>query len=353
MIELDNKTIVVTFLMHLGDVMLTTPFLHVLRQNAPNSKIIYICDEKLQDLLKYNPNIDELLTVDKKGKDNSIYALYKFGKMINSRYKPDIVINIHPNERASFLALVCGGRKLVGTSHKIFKIFMDKFTPLKRSSLHAADMYIDVLQQMGVKNTANLGLEMYVSDEWQKVADNFLQKHKITPADKIIAFNVGSAVPEKRYSVEKFAQIAEYFDRQKYKIMFLGGPMDVEIVNNIVKNITTFEPIIATGQFTLGPLAALIKRCYMVLTNDSGPMHMTVSQQIPLVALYGPSNPKFYGPYTDKAIVLQSTDKFNENKSMHKIIAAGEYIGIDSIPIEEVIKGMKKMIVNIEESVIV
>ena len=65
--ELDYKRIVVTFLMHLGDVILTTPFLEVLRKAAPHSHITYVIDEKLQQVMQYNPNIDELIVVDKKG----------------------------------------------------------------------------------------------------------------------------------------------------------------------------------------------------------------------------------------------------------------------------------------------
>ena len=64
--ELNHKRIVVTFLMHLGDVILTTPFLEVLRKAAPNSHITYVMDEKLQDVMKYNPYIDDLILVDKK-----------------------------------------------------------------------------------------------------------------------------------------------------------------------------------------------------------------------------------------------------------------------------------------------
>ena len=66
--ELDYKRIVVTFLMHLGDVILTTPFLEVLRKAAPHSHITYVIDEKLQQVMQYNPNIDELIVVDKKGR---------------------------------------------------------------------------------------------------------------------------------------------------------------------------------------------------------------------------------------------------------------------------------------------
>lgn len=67
MIDLTNKRIIVTYLMHLGDVILITPFLHVLRKNAQGSKITLVVDKKVADTVRYNPNIDELVEVDKKG----------------------------------------------------------------------------------------------------------------------------------------------------------------------------------------------------------------------------------------------------------------------------------------------
>ena len=63
-------------------------------------------------------------------------------------------------------------------------------------------------------------------------------------------------------------------------------------------------PIIATGAFTIGSLAAALQRCDLLITNDSGPMHVAISQHVPVVALYGSSLVKLYGPYTDDAIVV-------------------------------------------------
>ena len=99
--ELNHKRIVVTFLMHLGDVILTTPFLQVLRKAAPDSHITYVMDQKLGDVMKYNPYIDDLILVDKKGRHNSISGLNEVAKAIKEKGQPDIVINLHPNERTS------------------------------------------------------------------------------------------------------------------------------------------------------------------------------------------------------------------------------------------------------------
>ena len=72
MINLRNKKIIVTFLMHLGDLILITPFLQVLRRHAQGSEITLVVDEKVADVVRYNPNIDHLVTVDKKDRKSVV-----------------------------------------------------------------------------------------------------------------------------------------------------------------------------------------------------------------------------------------------------------------------------------------
>ena len=154
MINLRNKKIIVTFLMHLGDLILITPFLQVLRRHAQGSEITLVVDEKVADVVRYNPNIDHLVTVDKKGKDNSVRALWRIGRHLHQHHY-DILINLHPNERTSFLAAVIHAKQFVGMSHFLVRPLMDRYTRLDRIHLHAADMYINVLAQLGIDDYRN------------------------------------------------------------------------------------------------------------------------------------------------------------------------------------------------------
>ena len=319
--ELDYKRIVVTFLMHLGDVVLTTPFLEVLRKAAPHSHITYVIDEKLQDVMKYNPYIDDLITVDKKGRHNSIKGLNEIARRINEQGRPDIVINLHPNERTSYLAWKINGKVTTGMSHFLFRPFMTQYTRLDRKTRHAADMYINVLEQLGVTDVSNHGLHIETCKEWNDEVSRFYESQGVMPRDKIIGFNIGSG----------------------YKTVFFGGPMDLEMVKPVVEHMKT-TPIVATGAFKIGSLAAAMKWCDLVITNDSGPMHVAISQGVPIVALYGPSNPFFYGPYQAKSIVLESMDHYEIGKSMKKVIKEGKYKGISVITEEQVIKAAETLL---------
>lgn len=301
MVELNGKKILVTFLMHLGDLTLTTPFIHALRKAAPDSHIAMLVDEKLKDVVLFNPYLDEVITIDKKGRDNSILALIACARHL-SKHKFDVLINLHPNERCSFIDALTSVKLRTGTTHTIFKWRWDVFTPLDRT-MHAADMYLDVLKQLGVKDLTNNGLEIFPGERHVKEAADFWQAHGVMDKDKLIGFNIGSAVVTKRWAPERFAEVADHFANNGYKVVYFGGAMDEEMVQEAVSHMKTV-PVIATGAFGIGGLAAAMRRCSLIITNDSGPMHVAISQKVPIVAMYGPSNPKLYGPYTKDAVIV-------------------------------------------------
>lgn len=301
MVELNGKKILVTFLMHLGDLTLTTPFIHALRKAAPDAHITFLADEKLKDVVLHNPYLDEVITIDKKGRDNSILALVACARKL-SKMDFDVVINLHPNERCSFICALTKTKVRAGTAHPLLKFKWDIFTPLNRK-IHAAEMYMDILKQLGVEKIEHNGLEIFPSEENKQLAEKFWRENGVFKTDKLVGFNIGSAVVTKRWASERFAQVADTLAAKGYKPVFFGGTMDEEMVQAAVSKMKT-TPVVATGAFTIGTLAAAMKRCSLIITNDSGPMHVAISQKVPIVAMYGPSSPKLYGPYTDDAVVV-------------------------------------------------
>ena len=283
-VELNRKKILVTFLMHLGDLTLTTPFIRALREAAPDSHITMLVDEKLKDVVLHNPCLDEVITIDKKGRDNSILALlscaHNLGKM-----QFDILINLHPNERCSFICAMTKVGKRTGCTNWLFK------------------PWFDVLTQLGVNELKHRGLEIFPGSENKAFADTFWKEHGIMPEDKLVGFNIGSAVETKRWAPERFAEVADTLEGKGYRSVFFGGTMDEEMVREAVSHMRT-KPVIATGHFSIGQLAAAMRRCSLIVTNDSGPMHVAISQRVPIVAMYGPSHPDLYGPYTRLATIV-------------------------------------------------
>ncbi len=332
------KTILVTFLMQLGDIILTTPFLTALRRAAPQAKIIYLMDEKWLDILADNPDIDEILTIDRKGSGFS--ALWQYSASLRQR-EFDFLINLNPSERCTFLAAFSGAKYKTGTAHKLFKLFFDHTLGLNRQ-LHAADMYLDLLAQLGVSDLQHEGLKILASKEGQTEAEEFFVIENISDTDKVVGLNIGSALLAKRWSAEKFARVADALLTEGYKVIYFGSAGELAEVQQAVGKMKK-TPIIATGKLSLPGLVAAIGRLDLFITNDSGPMHIAVSQKIPLIALYGVSDPDLYGPYTQASLVIKAPiPELEAKKRMKDRDLSVNWM--DMITVEQVLAAARKIL---------
>lgn len=300
-VELNHKRILVTFLMHLGDLTLTTPFIRALREAAPDSHIAMLVDEKLKDVVLHNPCLDEVITLDKKGRDNSVLALLRCARSLGKMHF-DLLINLHPNERCSFICAMTKAGIRTGCTNWLFRPWFHVLTPLDRTK-HAADMYLDVLRQLGVNPLNHQGLEIFPGPEDREEAERFWQEQHVAAGETLVGFNIGSAVETKRWAPERFAEVADTLAAAGCRPVFFGGPMDEAMVQEAVGYMRQ-PAVVATGRFTIGQLAAAMRRCSLIVTNDSGPMHVAISQRVPVVAMYGPSHPDLYGPYTERATIV-------------------------------------------------
>ena len=312
------KKILVINLMHLGDLMLITPALRTLRKNFPDAKISLLVDKKLGDLVRLNENIDECILIDKKGADDKFFNFVKFIFKIREK-NFDLVINLHRNERASAIAAFSGAKKIVGYSKPLFSIFFTKVLPnpsiaqLKPKyipgSQHQVKSHFDVLKNaVGIEKIFDNGLEMRIDENSKKSAEKIFREN--FPDDtKVIAFNIGASWITKRWLDDYFAECADILISRGYGIAFLGGKMDEEIVKKCVekmreKNSTLLK--IFTGKFSLAELAGFLDKCVLMLTTDSGPMHIGVARNIPIVTMFGASPVPGFFPYDAKDFLIKS-----------------------------------------------
>lgn len=311
--------------MHLGDLMLVTPVLRTLRTNYPTAKISLLVDKKLADLVQYNKHIDECILIDKKGVDDHLISFVKFIFKIRAK-NFDLVINLHRNERASALAAFSGANKIVGYSKPGFSLFFDKVMPnpsiahhLKSGfktryvpgSQHQVKSHFDVLREaLDITQIDDGGLEMWIPKEVEEDTTKIFNDN-FKPNDKVIAFNIGASWLTKRWLDSYFAECADRLIDDGYAIAFLGGPMDIEIVNSCIskmKHRDSNKVKVFTGKLSLAQVAGILDNCVLFLTTDSGPMHIGVARNIPIVTMFGASPvPGFY-PYDAKDILIKAPE---------------------------------------------
>ena len=324
------QNILVINLMQIGDLMLTTPVLGALRKAYPKARLTLLADTRWRELVECNPHLDACLFMDKKGADKGLAKLWQFIRKVREQHF-DLVINLHRNERASAVAAFSGAKRIVGYSKPLFSLLFDKtmqnpsiahhigwgpggifpphrYVPGWEHQVHA---HLNVLRQtLGVEPDDG-GLEMVLSPENQQTADRLWQEH-FTAEDKVIALNIGASWETKRWPDRYFAQCADNLLEKGYKIAFFGGPMDLAIVEKCIAQMQHKDSEalhVFTGKVSLAVLAGLLRKCSLFLTTDSGPMHIGVAMNLPVITMFGASPvPGFY-PYDGRSVLLKSPEK--------------------------------------------
>ena len=174
---------------------------------------------------------------------------------------------------------------------------------------HQVKSHFDVLQKaVGIEKIDDGGLELWIDDAAKNSAEKIFAEN--FPADtKVIAFNIGASWLTKRWIDDYFAKCADILIGRGYGIAFLGGTMDAEIVSACVEKMREKNsPLlkIFTGKFSLAELAGFLDKCVLMLTTDSGPMHVGVARNIPIVTMFGASPVPGFFPYDAKDFLIKS-----------------------------------------------
>ena len=160
---------------------------------------------------------------------------------------------------------------------------------------HEAARYLDVVRGIGIEPD-NEEPEMFVNTAAQGWADDFLTGVGISPDRSLIGLNPGSGSESRRWSKAGFAQVGDYL-HEKYnaQILITAGDAEGSLPHNIA-DLMSCSPLILTG-ITPMQLGAILQKCRLYISNDTGPMHMSTAVKTPTIALFGASNPRQWGPH--------------------------------------------------------
>lgn len=279
----------------IGDLLHLTPTIRALKTAYPDTKIsLLVGSEATADLFRYNPYISETLIFDKRGAHKSIAALIRLWQYLR-RQKYDVVINFQrSNLKTWFLATAAFPCRVLvyhKTMHKI---------------IHAVADHMKTVWPLGV-TTSDMALEFYVGED-----DNLFAKHLLDTegmAQKIvIALNPGASHPVNRWPVDRFAALADMLaENIDAKIVIIGGKEDISLADEIAEK-TAARPIVIAGKTNLLQLGAVLSRCDVLVTGDTGPMHMATAVGAKVVALFGAADPQRTGPVGSGHRILYAKD---------------------------------------------
>ena len=286
---------------------MATPSFDCIRRNFPDAHITASIRKYARGVIEDGPWFDEIVNSD----DKSYSGFFKtIGHVRN--IKPDLAI-LFPNSARSTLPVFFGGaRKIVGYKRGFRSLLLSggpspktekgKITPAPMS-----DYYIEICRSLGLELPSSMKPRLFISDSLEEKAEIYLKEKGIRKGDFVVGLNPGAKFgSSKCWPAEYFAELAELLlEKLKCRILLFAGPGEDSIAKAIIGKSKAEIINTAPDKVDLALLKPLVKRCDLLVTNDTGPRHYAVAFDVPVVVLMGPTDPRYTAANLEKTVVIR------------------------------------------------
>ena len=304
----------------IGDVLFTTSVIKALKAHYPESFIGYWSNFRVKPILENNLQINKIFT-GSRGDFKKIYqesffnGLWQALKLVWNIKKEhfDICLDFSLDHRYSLFTKIIGIKKRIGFNYKCRGRFLTNRVDIDGyHDKHVVEYYLELLKFLDFA-PSDKNLYLGVSSASELRAKNIFAGRGVEENDLLIGVVPGSGgswgkdAVYKHWPALKFAQVADKLISQlKVKVVILGDESERNIADVIVHAMAN-KPIDLVGKTDLETLAAVIKNCNLLITNDGGPMHMAVALGVKTVSVFGPVSELAYGPfpYGNRHVVLK------------------------------------------------
>ena len=311
----------------LGDVVLTTPAIRAVREAFPSAYIVMLVGDRSADIISANPHLDEVIAFRREIKRPS--EIQRVAALLRER-DLDISVDMQRKFRSSLLAYLSRAALRIGY-HRPGGVLCTVRIPDSENK-HAIDRNLDLLKPLGITG-ADREPEMFLSHDDRDYADRTFRSRGLTSKFPIVGIFPGAGWRHKCWPAERFAAICDLaVEKHNAEVVIFGGPGEADIVDSIAQGMRA-SPVLMKDRMTLRQLGAMIERCDLLLSNDTGPMHISVAVKTATIGLFGPGNHVKFRPIGEKHALIrkdvpcspckQFTNKCKDNVCM-KLITVDE-----------------------------
>jgi lipopolysaccharide heptosyltransferase II len=288
----------------LGDTVLTLPLLSEIKRRFPGSKLSLLCTPTGRDLLLDYPIVDEIIVDEKRGADRGWKGLWRKAKILRTQGFT-LALCPHKSFRSGLLLFLARIPRRVGFAQSK-SAFLFHVRVKRNAQQHDVERTLSILQGLGIRTEdCDRALDLPIAPSLEEEVTKRLQTAGVDTTKMVVGIHPGSVWATKRWSAEAFGQLIRLL-KQKYscEIVLFGGSDDAEVVDK-VQNLSGDCAVSLVNRISLRELPAALSLCNLLITNDSGPMHIAVARNVPVVAIFCATTPElgFY-PYSAKAIVV-------------------------------------------------
>jgi len=290
-----------------GDLVIATPAIKALRKSFPNGHISALVSKYAQDVIKGNPHLDTVIVDDSKGTHKGISGIIRLaGELRKEDY--DTAVVVFPFLRTAILLILAGIPTRISTSGRWYQFLFNRTVYLKRSKAekHEIDYALDLIKLAGAEPQHSMP-EIFPAKEHFLYADEFLLSQGIKKEDILIGINPGSGLSARKWPEKNYGELSKALKKNfGAKVLIFWGPGEEELAENV--RINGGEGSIVACKADILQLAALISRCSLFITNNTGPMHIAAATNVPMISIFDPKfacSPVRWGYEDSRRIVLK------------------------------------------------
>lgn len=281
----------------LGDVLFSTPAIRAIRKAYPDSFIACMVVPRCKEILEGNPDVDEIIIFDEEDRHRTLFGKYRLITYLRSK-RFDKVFLFHRSLTRTVITALSGIPQRIGypTTKRAFLLTTKVEVP--EFPMHRVDYFLNVPKAVGIE-PAGLSYEFRIKDEDRAYIREFLKNEGLAEGERFVVINPGGNWHLKRWPTKRFAELSQRLvDIYNVKIVISGAESDIRLANEIASGMKA-KPIVSCAKTTLKQLGALFEIAKLIVSNDSGPMHIAVAMRANTIALFGPTSPEITGPYGD------------------------------------------------------
>jgi lipopolysaccharide heptosyltransferase II len=304
----EYKRILVVRTDRMGDMILSTPVLKALRLAYPNAYLAVLVRPYTREVVQGNPYIDEVIVYDKEKYDRNLLRFLSFIGLIRKR-RFDCALVLHPTNRDHLITFLSGIRRRIGYDRKMGFLLSDRIVHDKQQGTrHESDYALDMVRFLGI-DPQEKEFFVPVDQEAEKWAEGMLADAGIKASDRIVVINPGASCPSKIWPSQRYAAVADELAARGFHTIVLAGPdsLDQNTAAAVMAHMKT-KAIDCIGKAPIPQTASLFRRSSLVISADTGPMHIAAAVGVPLIAIFGRNqpgiSPKRWGPINANSIVL-------------------------------------------------
>jgi len=298
----DPRKILVIQTAYIGDVILVTPLFSALKQHLPQVLIECLTTPAAAEVLRNNPHVDRLIAYDKHGSRKGLSGLYRLMRELKSN-QYHMVLAPHRSLRTALLVHSTGAPIRIGFDKNCGAWW---YTHRCRydSQQHETARNLSLLSALGI-HADSLPPEIYPDAENRTAVDQLTAD--APKNSRWVALAPGSVWPTKRWPESYYRELAARLTADGCTVFLLGGQEDRPLCRRIAEGLSS-QVVDASGALSLRASAELLRRCRILVTNDSAPMHLASAAGTRTLALFGPTVPAFgFAPYARESVVLERT----------------------------------------------